>query len=393
MPTEPTGRGSCDLCLGQGLVEVHRPISSLRGAIVEACPHCGLVQTRYTQARAERHPPSTSSDASWGNVRHAKGLRLDAQWPVVERLLLELPEGSTVLDVGTNRGDFLARAARPERDLRWLGVEPDESLRPNWPVSPGVTVVVARLEDADLEDVRASMVMNLHTLEHADSAVGMLRLLREKAVDGALMYLEVPDISAIDDPAVVEEFFIDKHAYHFSGATLDACLALTGWQIVDRPTDGSRNLTRVCRAGPPDPEAIPVDSVAVVADLQARLDRYRAALAANRADLVLVAAWLAALERRQRVCIWGAGRVFDALVRFGGYRPESALVVDEYLARHLDEIHGIPVHRPVAVAEYGADVCLILASGSAGQIADAARALGIRHLVTFDEALRTARGY
>ena len=95
----------CDLCGSTDFQEVYSPVGSLRQVNVAVCSHCGLAFSRYAAVPYTRDP-RPSGDADWGNIRWAKGFRLDALRPMLTALL---NQGglNRVLDVGANRGSFL----------------------------------------------------------------------------------------------------------------------------------------------------------------------------------------------------------------------------------------------------------------------------------------------
>jgi hypothetical protein len=340
------------------------------------------VQSAYSKGSTQ-HRPSTSSDAAWGNIRHGKGLRLDAHWSVVAGALAACGAGATVLDIGSNRGDLLRRVSQFAPGLKLVGVEPDTSLRDTYPLPANAEVLWDRFERSNLEGISFDFIYCSHTLEHADSAREMLEKAHSLGRPGTMLFVEVPDIGAIRDTDVVEEFFIDKHSFHFAASSLDAMLEATGWTVSARPTDGSFNLSRLC---------IWTDQMSPVktstsADLIDDLAAYAGRLEANRQLLARAGRWLSDLEARQRVCIWGAGRVFDALVRYGNYQPQRVLLVDDYLSRHLTDIHGYPLRNSAAIPAFAPQVAMLLTRSSTNAVGVALRGMGVRNTVSFSELL------
>lgn len=372
----------CDAC-GSSLegAQAYEPRESARGAQVMQCKACGLIQTLYRPGVPRtRHAPSISSDAGWGNIRHGKALRVDAHWQTLSRYLSQLPDKSVVLDVGTNRGDFLRQATHDFPNLRFVGVEPDESLTPDWGAIQGASIHVGRLEDLELPTGSFDAAFCFHTLEHVDSAREMLQRLHRLSKRDGLLFLEVPNVSVVEDEDVIEEFFIDKHSFHFSREALLNLLSSTGWSVIEDFSDG-RNLGVVC-AGTTDP--IPAGLHVPEVDL---LD-YDRRIGRNRALLPTVARQIEALEKRQEVCLWGAGRIFDGLWRFGGLQLERAVVIDTYLSKHLESINGFVIAHPDILATRNFDVAILLAKGSAGLLRDAAKRAGVRYVTTFDDLFR-----
>ena len=50
-------------------------------------------------------------------------------------------------------------------------------------------------------------------------------------------FLEVPNIEVISHPNNTEEFFIDKHNFHFTNETIDAYLSKCGFEVIHRRAD------------------------------------------------------------------------------------------------------------------------------------------------------------
>jgi ABC-type nitrate/sulfonate/bicarbonate transport system substrate-binding protein len=82
---------------------------------------------------------------------------------------------------------------------------------------------------------------------------------------------------------------------------------------------------------------------------------------------------LAALKPR-RVALWGAGRLFDLLVREGGYDPaDLSLLIDIHLKKHMDSRHGVTLSTPEALSDAAVDMVVVMSRGFADEIADEVR--------------------
>ena len=89
----------CSICDGQ-LDAVTKVPGSVRGNSVCVCNQCGIIQSvtsadynpkldpHSLQFSGDRHI-SASEGAMWGNIRHGKGLRLDAHKSILTRVLNE----------------------------------------------------------------------------------------------------------------------------------------------------------------------------------------------------------------------------------------------------------------------------------------------------------------
>jgi hypothetical protein len=124
-----------------------------------------------------------------------------------------------------------------------------------------------------------------------------------------------------------------------------------GFEILREPDPGDAvNLLFVARkTGAP---SFPITADAMEVGLAgALLQRYQATRLTNLAALRGAAAAIRALAPR-RVALWGAGRLFDLLVREGGFDPRMlTLLIDAHLRKHMDERYGVPLSAPEALAD------------------------------------------
>lgn len=385
---------TCDLC-GQARLEAAYTVpDSALGMIVYICAACGLVQSLPMRAAGERIV-STSSGARWGNVRHGKGLRLQAALPILEAVI-PWSQVRNVLDVGANRGDFVRWLHGAHPDVRVLGIEPDAAIVDGYRNLAGLDLRVARVEEVALPAAAFDLAYCSHTLEHATSAAAMLRQISDSLRPGGFLFLEVPNLMGIDGEEIVEEFFIDKHRFHFTRELLCDYATATGWRVVYGVEDRDPlNITLVLVKEDPgangglSPTWWPKDEGAGARHRQ-MIARYVETLAANRARLRRVVERLRPFLARQRVAVWGAGRIFDALVVHGGLDvSQLCCVVDEFLWPYVAEVHGVRVQRPEQLKVSMPQVVLVLARSSAAAIAARVRSLGIKNVILFSDLLKS----
>ncbi|MCJ2078269.1 class I SAM-dependent methyltransferase [Methylobacterium sp. E-016] len=353
---------------------------------VFVCSQCGLTQSGF-QPYARDRRQTLSADADWGNVRHGKGLRLQAVRGLVEGL--DLSRVSDILDVGSNRGDFVRWVQQRHPHAAIWAVEPDERII-DYRHSPGVNYRKGKLEDSDLPQEKFGFVYNCQTLEHSNSAVAMLQTIWRAMRPGALMLLDVPNISSIGHSDIVEEFFIDKHVFHFDPSSLRRLVEAAGFEIVSpRGGEDPFNITLFARKIEMMPEPSGYGQGTPPLDNAALIRAYADTLHRNRERLArLVETKLRPLAKRQRVAYWGAGRIFDALVKYGGLTSSDLhLLVDKYLAGLMPETHGIPIQRPETLRLHEPQVVIVLARSGESAIASRAYAMGIRHVLKFSELL------
>jgi FkbM family methyltransferase len=301
---------------------------------------------------------------------------------------------SQVMDVGANRGDFVLWMSAKHPEVRILAVEPDASVISRYSGLPHVESRVDRLENILLASGVFDLVFCSHTLEHARSASLMLRQIHASMRPGGWLMLEVPNLAAIDLPDIVEEFFIDKHAFHFDRGTLIDFVRQCGFTVVSGRADvDPLNVTLLLRRAGEAGNFRSTDGSARAERHLEWIEAYRRRLPANRQLLRrVVDEKLRPLAKRQKVAYWGAGRIFDALVKYGGLsRAEICCLVDRFLFEIVKETHGVPIDKPERLRLVEPQVIVILGNSAEASMAKQAYALGIRHVVKFSELMEQVR--
>lgn len=377
----------CDCCNSLLGSAVYTPLNSRRGAEVYLCPECGLVQSKfYTNPAGPQKTKAISTDADWGNVRHGKGIRFTDVKSYLMPLLDEL-KPKYILDIGSNRGDFVKEILQKSFVEKIVAIEPDTLLTSDYTStcnSNKLHLIWQRFEECVVED-KFDFIYSCQTLEHANSAKSMLEASHQLLKPDGYMYVEVPSIDILGDPRGVEEFFIDKHTFHFSRATLVNLVESCGFEIVDdfqsddynikllfRRIEFSRKLAKL------------IDSTA-----KKLIAAYPGILNQNRELLTqLVATRLMPLSKRQKVAYWGANRIFDALVKYGGLTQDDVfMLVDTHMAGKLDHSAGICIEHPDYLRVKEPQVCVVLARSSEATVASLAYDIGIRHVLKYSELL------
>jgi SAM-dependent methyltransferase len=382
---------TCDLCHAPELIPVYQPAGSTRGLRVYLCLYCGLVQSLPRADRAPRQSAAVSNDADWGNVRYGKGFRTDACLALL-RAQTDFAAPLTILDVGSNRGSFARAlvAVAPRAELTC--VEPDERVAESCAGLARARLIRARIEDAKLPHAAFDVVHSCHTLEHLASPSATLAYHWRVLKPGGLLILDAPDIGLIGGEDIVEEWFIDKHLYHFSRVTLRRVLAASGFEIVAEPDSADPvNLLFAARKSAEHAEPLARNEQEVDAAL-ALLTSYVGTRARNLAALTHVAAEIAGLAPK-RVALWGAGRLFDALVRHGGFNPATlSTLIDTHLRSHVPERHGIALSGPEALTASVPDVVVVMSRSFSREIAREIRqAAPTAEILLYTDLLARAR--
>ncbi|MEP6828881.1 MAG: class I SAM-dependent methyltransferase [Rhizomicrobium sp.] len=382
----------CDFCSRDSLKFNYQPEGSTRGLKVYLCGHCGLVQSAPRIDRTEkRHEAAVSGGADWGNVRYGKGFRTQAAMDALARHC-RFDDAMTMLDVGSNRGRFTTAFLEAAPNAQVTAVEPDERYADSCAGLARTKLMLSRIEAAELADASFDIVHSCHTIEHLAHPFASLKDHARVLKPGGLLVLDAPNIALIGGDDILEEWFIDKHLYHFSETTLGRMIEAAGFTIIERPDPKDRiNLLFVARKNGGPVTDIAADPAEVMNAVRL-LTSYVATRAANCAALSSAAHELESLKP-QRVALWGAGRLFDSLVRTGGFDPaDLALLIDAHLIAHMDSRHGVRLSPPHALSGALVDVVVVMSRGFADEIVAEARRLAPKaRIILYADLLARAR--
>jgi SAM-dependent methyltransferase len=385
-------QATCDLCAREMLDFVYAPERGTRGLEVHLCLHCGLVQSLPRIARTlTRAPAAISGGADWGNVRYGKGFRTQVALDALARHG-DLSGPIALLDVGSNRGSFARAFLAVAKNAAITAVEPDERFAQSCGDLERTELINARIEDVALPDESFDIIHSCHTIEHLADPAKVLADHARLLKPGGLLLVDAPNIALIGADDILEEWFIDKHLYHFSEKTLARMIEAAGFAIVQMPDPADRiNLLFVARKNDAPKKPIPADPGEVAA-AQNRIARYQFQRAANLAALADAARELNALKPR-RVALWGAGRLFDALVTHGGFDPAGlSLLIDKHLKQHIASRHGRALSAPEALNDANTDVVVVMSRGFAQEItAEASMRAPHADIILYADLLARAR--
>ena len=367
-------RALCELCHHETLTQVYEPERSTRGLKIYLCNHCGLMQSLPRIDRAPRRIAAVSGGADWGNVRYGKAFRTDAAMKVLARHA-DFNSEISLLDVGSNRGSFVKAFLSAAPNAHILALEPDERVVDSCKGLERTDSICSRIEDAALESGRFDIVHSCHTIEHLAHPQEILADHWRVLKPGGLLVLDAPNIAILGESDIIEEWFIDKHLYHFSARTLIRMVRAAGFDIVEAPDSKDRaNLLIVARKSEGAVRARDDDPLEV-AEAERLIALYGATRARNLAALTALAADIARMAPR-RVAMWGAGRLFDSLVTHGGFEPAMlSALIDKHLKQYVGERHGRALVEPQALTDAQPGVVIVMSRGFAQEIADEAKAL------------------
>lgn len=367
-------RDVCELCRHDALRAIYTPERSTRGISVYLCDHCGLLQSLPRIDRAERAAAAVSSGANWGNLRYGKGFRTQIAVEAIVRHV-DLNSEIALLDVGSNRASFARKFLEAARAATIVAVEPDERVADCARELARTELINARIEDVPLETGRFDIVHSCHTIEHLAHPAHVLADHWRVLKDDGILILDAPNTAILGSSDIVEEWFIDKHLYHFSAHALERMVEDAGFEIIEGPDPGDRsNLFFVARkaAAPLHRRA---NDAGEATRAEALVAKYASTRARNLVALTEVAAEIAELAPRG-VAVWGAGRLFDSLVVHGHLDARDlTLLIDTHLKPLVGQRHGCALADPEALSESDASVIVVMSRDFAGEIAAHAKTL------------------
>lgn len=220
----------CDLCASDRLELAYKPPTSTRGLAVFVCKECGLVQSLPRIDHVTSRNLAVSGGADFGNIRYGKGFGTESAITLLTNVL-DLRTVRNCLDIGANRGSFTLRLHEIAPQANILAIEPDGNIVADYADVPGIELVVDRIERVSLPEERFDLVYCSHTLEHLRSPRQVLGQMKQAMTHDGVLFLEVPNLDFIGREDVLEEWFIDKHLYHFSEEALRNYLRATGFRV------------------------------------------------------------------------------------------------------------------------------------------------------------------
>ncbi|MEJ0044289.1 MAG: class I SAM-dependent methyltransferase [Rhizomicrobium sp.] len=329
---------------------------------------CGLLQSLPRIDRAKRAPAAVSGGADWGNVRYGKGFRTQIAIEALRRHR-DFANDFALLDVGSNRGSFARAFLDAAPDAHLVAVEPDERVAANCAGLPRTHLIRERIENVALETGRFDAIHSCHTIEHLIHPAATLADHHRILKDGGILILDAPNTALLASDDIVEEWFIDKHLYHFSETTLTRLLEASGFTILERPgRQGSQQP--VLRRQKERQDAIQQRHRPRRGRICARPDRDLCRgprPQPGRAEAAAATELLSLAPRR--VAMWGAGRLFDSLVTHGKFDARSlAVLVDKHLKAHVAERHGCALTGPEDLAAAEPGIVVVMSRDFASEI-------------------------
>ncbi len=336
----------CDLCSGKEL-QISYPVPTTRRNLsIYVCKNCGLVQSFPKIDHIKDDNIAISGDADWGNVRYGKAFVSKKAINILSETI-KLEKIENCLDIGSNRGSFVIGLKRIFPNIDFVAIEPDEKIIDVYSNDHKIKVINERFENVKLEKNSFDLVYCSHTLEHLKSPKQSLKKIFNIIKQNGILYLEVPNLNAISNSSMVEEWFIDKHLYHFSLELLEKYLLIENFEIIYKDSSDDLNITIIAKKQKSNNLKCNLENLSEYRKNIKLIERYCNTLKINQFKLKKVGEKINKLSKENKMIIWGAGRILDRLVKLGNLELQTINgLVDKFLPQYLDQIKGITLKNP-----------------------------------------------
>jgi len=374
----------CD-CGSHNIIDTHyTPIGSEKETKLFFCRDCNSFLSRSKRIKKMNRKRSISCDANWGNIRHGKGARLKKN---ISFFYDVIPEASysNILDIGSNRGHFINWLKNKYNPKRITAIESDSIVYKETKLPFGVKYINNRFENYEFSD-NFSFIYNSHTLEHFENPYSMLKKCYKILRNDGYMFLEVPNSEIINKQDNLEEYFIDKHHYHFFSDGLKLKLKQIGFDIVKESINDQYNISFVVKKNKKSIPEITQENKNNIEDYLKKIKEYEFLLKKNRKKLKETCKKINDLCSRQKVAIWGCSRILDAALKYGELNNTNIeFVIDNNISKILKETNGLEVFSSSVLYERDIDVVIVMARSSKEEIIQSARSYGIRHVFGIEQ--------
>ena len=212
---------------GYDFAKVICPLCSASSTPLPTHPAAELFRCKGC-SHAFTNPESIHEAEQYGESYYDEVHQRWFQYPNValfQRILQQIPQGASVVDVGCGRGDFLRFARKQRPDLRLTGID----LSPN-ENEPGLTFYQGDILDLPLEgqfDVVVSLAVIEHIVEVRTFVQRMQQLSRPGGTvvvmtlnDGSLLYASARAGRRLGVSLAFDRLYAVHHVHHFTRASL-----------------------------------------------------------------------------------------------------------------------------------------------------------------------------
>lgn len=350
----------CDLCLSK-LQNYYKPINTKRHVVVFQCKNCLLLQSFSTKPYKSFPPPSMSFDADRSSVMYTKKLVLPLHITVFDKFKINFENFKFVLDIGSNRGDFVNFMINKNSRTIIYAVESRKSLIQQYKKNIRLKSFNTRYEYFST-DQKFDFIYNVHTLEHMQSSINCLEKMKNQLNNYGKIFLSVPNTNYSDNN-FFEEIFIDPHTYHFTNNSIINCFNNVGLKILKKNIIGNEIQYLLCKKNNVNNNKHKNRSLGYF-DKKNSLNFYKKDILKNRKILKNKSQIIKKLiENKINILFWGAGRIFDGLIKIGKIKNKKNIrVLDKNLYKYFKKIHGFELIQEKDLSLKEKDTVLVICS-------------------------------
>lgn len=338
----------CDYCNSKNIEKHYKSETTQRDISICLCKECDLIQSWPRLSGVYGRVVSISGGADWGNIRYGKLQSLERSIKFMEKHI-NLNNYNKFLDIGANRGSFIKFIRNKYNKKNITGIENDkiifdEELKD----LKDINLINEKFENVQFIE-KFDFIHSSHTLEHLVSASKAMEIKREIIDPNGVMYLEVPNVAAIEIEDNITEFFIDKHLFHFSQETLEAYIHKYDFDIIAKEIFP----TYLCYLLKPSDKKN---------DKKIHLNKNEKTVLNIKKYGNRLKSWVGeasefkknanSLSAKGSLAIWGIGRIFDVLWKNGAFKDVKVdLFIDKNLSQFLDALKGEKINNPDKLKE------------------------------------------
>jgi 2-polyprenyl-3-methyl-5-hydroxy-6-metoxy-1,4-benzoquinol methylase len=342
-----TSKKNCDFCKHK-LTEPYKPINTKRNILTYRCKNCSLLQSIPQKKFSSFPNPSMSFDADRSSIMYTKELVLPYHISFFKKNNVNFSKINSCLDIGSNRGYFSRFILSKNKNIRITAVETRKELIKNYKFNSNVKTYNSRYEIFETNE-EFDFIYNVHTLEHLKSCCLAIQKMKKHLSQNGQLFIAVPNINSIHND-FFEEVFIDPHTFHFTNNIMIKIFNKFGLKIIAKNISGDELQYLLSK----DLKTVDLNNNRHIEKERLffynkkSLYLYKNKITENRHDLKKKAKRIKKLLLNKiNVVFWGAGRIFDGLIKIGNIKPSKNIrIVDRNLYKYFKTLHNFRIFKP-----------------------------------------------
>jgi len=332
---------NCSFCQSSNLEEIYKPIRSKIGLEVLLCKTCGLVQSKSKKrskkivGQGQKVITRLSCDADYSDVRVGKAQMVAEAQSLIKQI--DKSEINKVLDICSARGDF-ARFALSYFNIKSIDcLDPDKYMTLSYKDDPRINLTIGIYSDLKISK-KYDLIYSCHTLEHYRNPAKKLAFMVDNITDEKYLLLDVPNIETISDNRNIDEFFYDHHRFYFNRELLTNFLLAQGMELISENESLYSIKLLMKKTGRIIKKKLSKDYTRFNKEL---IRKYYKNIQTNRNKLPEAVRMINKIIINKKNAIIGCGRIFDALITYGGLDINSFnFLIDNFLINASKKLYG-----------------------------------------------------